>query len=198
MFVLNASTWKSENNLRDGSPSTIWFPPKDQTLGIALDSGYPNKALLMHWLVLINLFCIKPSTSPRPVLMSLFKMKGLKKKMKGLVPLLKIYLRLLPNRGQFMFTYTMRQGNLSMKLPASVCLFSNNNSSNKENLIARSPGRLYCCCCREAVAFTDLVNKDTQSVLVPKGTPPHHLHHSFNQTNFRNVSDSYVNMHTGI
>lgn len=107
-----------------------------QTLGIALDNGYPNKALLMHWLVLINLFCIKPSTSAGPALMCLSKMKGL-------APFLKIYLRLLPNRWQFMFTYTMYQGNLSMKLPANVCFFSNNNSSSKENLIAKSPGRLY-------------------------------------------------------
>lgn len=87
-----------------------------------------------------------------------------------------------------------------MKLPANVCLFSNNNSSNKENLIAKSPGRVYWCCSREAVAVTDLVNKDTQSqslyLRVP--LPPYHLHHFFNQTNFRNVSDSYVNTCTGI
>lgn len=37
------------------SPSAIWVPPKDQILGIALDDGYPNKALLTHWLELINL-----------------------------------------------------------------------------------------------------------------------------------------------
>lgn len=50
-----------------------------------------------------------------------------------------------------------------MELPVNVCLFSSNNSSNNENLLAKSPRRLYWCCSRETVAFTDLVNKDTQS-----------------------------------
>lgn len=47
-----------------------------------------------------------------------------------------------------MFTYTLKlqpehQGNLSVELPVNVCLFSSNNSSNNENLLTKSPGRLY-------------------------------------------------------
>lgn len=67
------------------SSSTIWVPPKDQTLGIALDDGYPNKAILMHWLESINLSCIKPSTSAGPAFMSLYKMRGLAPLLKNLL-----------------------------------------------------------------------------------------------------------------